>query len=101
MLTQVVLTSIEPRASPQLRFDAYEYTVQSHAYDAADASAARFTHRMSPVQIVVEEAPKPLYHFLTAVCAVIGGIFTVAGIIDGMVHQVNKIAKKVELGKHS
>jgi len=23
----------------------------------------------------------------------------VAGIIDGMVHQVNKIAKKVELGK--
>lgn len=98
---QVVLTSIEPKANPQARFDAYEYTVQSHAYDASDHAAAKFTYRMSPIQIMVTERPKPLYHFLTAVCAVVGGVFTVAGIIDGMVHQVNKMAKKVELGKHS
>jgi thiol-disulfide isomerase/thioredoxin len=97
--TQVVLTSIEPARSPAARSDAYEYTVQSHAYDAADHAAAKFTYRMSPIQIVVTEAPKPLYHFLTAVCAVIGGIFTVAGILDGAVHQVNKISKKMELGK--
>ena len=98
---QVVLTSIEPRASPEAAFDAYEYTVQSHAYDAADHAAAKFTYRMSPVQIVVSEKSKAFYHFLTAVCAVVGGVFTVAGIIDAMVHTVNKIAKKVELGKHS
>jgi len=98
---QVVLTSIEPRSSPASRFDAYEYTVQSHAYDAADHAAAKFTYRMSPIQIVVSEKPKALYHFLTAVCAVVGGVFTVAGIIDGMVHQVNRMSKKMELGKHS
>ena len=98
---QVVLTSIEPRGAASARFDAYEYTVQSHAYDAVDHAAAKYTYRMSPVQIVVTERPKALYHFLTAVCAVVGGVFTVAGIIDGMVHQVNKIAKKVDLGKHS
>lgn len=98
---QVVLTSIEPRSSPTARFDAYEYTVQSHAYDHVDHAAAKFTYRMSPIQIVVSEKPKPIYHFLTAVCAVVGGVFTVAGIIDGMVHSVNKIGKKVELGKHS
>lgn len=98
---QVVLTSIEPRAGAPARFDAHEYTVQSHVYDAEDHAAAKFTYRMSPVQIVVTEKPKQLYHFLTAICAVIGGVFTVAGIIDGMVHTMNKIAKKVELGKHT
>lgn len=30
-------------------------------------------------QIVVAEQPKQLYKFLTAICAVIGGVFTVAG----------------------
>lgn len=29
---QVVLTTIEPRNRPELQFDAYEYTVQSHQY---------------------------------------------------------------------
>jgi len=98
---QVVLTSIVPRSGAAARFDAHEYTVQSHVYDATDHAAAKFTYRMSPIQIVVSEKPKALYHFLTAICAVVGGVFTVAGIIDGMVHTVNKISKKVELGKHS
>ncbi|KAI7844497.1 hypothetical protein COHA_001856 [Chlorella ohadii] len=113
---QVVLTTIEPRNRPELQFDAYEYTVQSHQYTTANPAnlpnagaglpeigdghvSAKFTYKMSPIQIVVAEQPKQLYKFLTAICAVIGGVFTVAGIIDGMVHQVNKIAKKVELGK--
>jgi hypothetical protein len=94
-----VLTSISPRGNAALRFDAYEYTVQSHAYDADDHAAAKFTYRMSPVQIVVSEKPRELYRFLTAICAVVGGVFTVAGIIDGMVYQVNRVAKKIELGK--
>ncbi|EFN59158.1 hypothetical protein CHLNCDRAFT_138016 [Chlorella variabilis] len=97
--SHVVLTTIEPRRRPELQFDAYEYTVQSHKYNAEDHASAKFTYKMSPIQIVVTEQPKQLYKFLTAICAVIGGVFTVAGILDGMVHQVNKIAKKVDLGK--
>eukprot|EP00887_Chlorella_sp_A99_P005644 scaffold1.g5644.t1 len=96
---QVVLTSIQPRGRHESWFDAYEYTVHSHTYGAEEHSSAKFTYSMSPIQIVVTERAKPLYHFLTAICAVIGGVFTVMGIIDGMVHQVNKITKKMELGK--
>lgn len=33
---QVVLTTIEPRGRPELRFDAYEYTVQSHKYTVSE-----------------------------------------------------------------
>lgn len=96
---QVVLTTVEPTTRPEASFDAYEYTVQSHTYDTEDSSTAKFTYRLSPIQIVVSEKTKPLYHFLISICAVIGGVFTVAGIIDGMVHQVGKISKKLELGK--
>lgn len=95
---QVVLTSIQPSKDKYAKFDAYEYTVQSHAYDT-DYASAKFTYKMSPIQIVVSEKEKPFFHFVTAVCAVIGGIFTVAGILDGMVYQVNTIKKKVDLGK--
>ena len=50
-------------------------------------SATILTHSLNrdapthahPPQIVVAEQPKQLYKFLTAICAVIGGVFTVAG----------------------
>ena len=41
------------------------------------------------------------YHFVTTTCAIIGGVFTVAGIVDGLVHTGARFAKKVELGKHT
>ncbi len=66
---------------------------------AGDHVAAKFTYHLSPIQIIVSERAKPLYHFLTAICAVIGGVFTVAGIVDSGVHEVNKIRKKIDLGK--
>ena len=53
---------------------------------------------MSPIQIVVSERPKPLYHFLVSICAVVGGVFTVAGILDGILYQATKIRKKLDLG---
>jgi hypothetical protein len=50
-------------------------------------------------QIVVKEKPRHWYHFLTTTCAIIGGVFTVAGIIDAILHNSFKFAKKMELGK--
>jgi hypothetical protein len=39
-------------------------------------------------------------HFLTGVCAIIGGVFTVAGLIDSLIyHSAKAIQKKMELGK--
>jgi hypothetical protein len=39
-------------------------------------------------------------HCATNICAIIGGIFTVAGIIDTLLyHSVKVIQKKIELGK--
>lgn len=51
-------------------------------------------------QVVVRELPKAWYKFLTTTCAVVGGVFTVAGILDGLLHTgLSAVTKKVELGK--
>ena len=53
------------------------------------------------LQVKYHETKMRFLHFLTSVCAIIGGIFTVAGIIDAFVyHGGQAIKKKVDLGKH-
>lgn len=100
VLLQVVLTSVEPsQKNHEASFDAYEYTTHSHLYNTDDVPTAKFSYDMSPIQIVVTERKKALYHFVTTTCAIIGGVFTVAGIIDGIVHGAGRLAKKVDLGK--
>lgn len=52
------------------------------------------------LQVVVRELPKAWYKFLTTTCAVVGGVFTVAGILDSLLHTgLSAVKKKVELGK--
>lgn len=51
------------------------------------------------MQVVVEELPRQWYHFITTTCAIVGGVFTVCGIVDGISFSAQRILKKVELGK--
>lgn len=49
---------------------------------------------------MVRELPKAWYKFLTTTCAVVGGVFTVAGILDSILHTgLSAVKKKVEIGK--
>ena len=102
---QIVLTTAEPhRKLPDGNIDAYEYTVHSHMYNTDSQvliPAAKFSYDLSPIQIVVTQQLKAFYHFITTTCAIIGGVFTVAGILDGLFHASLRVAKKVELGKNS
>ncbi len=59
-----------------------------------------FNYDISPMLVKYEEYRKPLSHFLTDICAVVGGVFTVAGIVDGILYSTSKrMAKKTEIGK--
>lgn len=102
---QIVLTTVEPKRSlPDGSIDAYEYTVHSHMYNSEQQlfiPATKFSYDMSPIQIVVTQSSKAFYHFMTTTCAIIGGVFTVAGILDGLFHAGARIAKKVEIGKQT
>jgi len=57
---------------------------------------------ISPMAIIVEDEAIPFYHFLTSVCAIIGGIFTVIGFIDSITfHGLKSLKAKIELGKQT
>eukprot|EP00038_Savillea_parva_P009238 m.182194 g.182194 ORF g.182194 m.182194 type:complete len:388 (-) comp15467_c0_seq1:133-1296(-) len=59
-----------------------------------------FMFEISPILVQLTESSRSFMHFLTSVCAIIGGVFTVAGMVDGMIyHSLRSLQKKNELGK--
>ncbi|KAH7862008.1 hypothetical protein Vadar_033615 [Vaccinium darrowii] len=78
----------------------YEYTAHSSLVHSLDIPVAKFHFQLSPMQVLILENSKSFSHFITNLCAIIGGVFTVAGILDSVVHNTMKLMKKVELGKN-
>lgn len=61
-----------------------------------------FFYDFSPIKVVVEEKRMSFSHFLTQLCAIIGGVFTVAGMVDKAVYAgVRHWERKMEIGKIS
>lgn len=59
-----------------------------------------FMMDISPMLITYTETRKSFGSFITGVLAIIGGVFTVAGLIDRIVYKAERAyKKKVELGK--
>jgi len=57
-------------------------------------------YELSPMLVQYTEKRRSFMHFLTGVCAIVGGIFTVAGLIDSMIyHSARALQKKIDLGK--
>ncbi|GAB2219435.1 hypothetical protein Droror1_Dr00007070 [Drosera rotundifolia] len=61
-----------------------------------------FVYDISPIKVTFTEKHMSFLHFITNVCAIVGGIFTVSGIVDSAVYHGQKaIRKKTQLGKFS
>ncbi|KAH6756742.1 Endoplasmic reticulum vesicle transporter protein [Perilla frutescens var. hirtella] len=61
-----------------------------------------FFYDLSPIKVTFAETRVSFLHFLTSVCAIVGGVFTVSGILDSFVyHGQRAIKKKMEIGKFS
>ncbi|XP_044478384.1 endoplasmic reticulum-Golgi intermediate compartment protein 3-like [Mangifera indica] len=61
-----------------------------------------FFYDLSPIKVTFTEEHASFLHFLTNVCAIVGGVFTVSGIIDSFIYHGQKaIRKKMEIGKFS
>ncbi|XP_058092838.1 protein disulfide isomerase-like 5-4 [Magnolia sinica] len=97
---QIVKTEvISRRHSPVNKLLEYEYTAQSSLAHSPNIPVAKFHFMPSAMQVLVTENQKSFSHFITNVCAIIGGVFTVAGILDSILHNTLRLVKKVELGK--
>ena len=51
-------------------------------------AAVWLQYELSPITVELSERRQPLSHFVVSICAVVGGVFTVMGLVDGLVHQV-------------
>ncbi len=47
-----------------------------------------FFYDTSPVHVEFQERRKGLLPFLTSVCAIVGGVFSVFGVVDGLIHNL-------------
>ncbi|XP_039048527.1 protein disulfide-isomerase 5-3-like [Hibiscus syriacus] len=93
-----VVTRIHSRESSLL--EDYEYTAHSSLSQSIDVPVAKFHFELSPMQVLIIEKPKSFSHFITNLCAIIGGVFTVAGILDSILYNTIRLMKKIDLGKN-
>eukprot|EP00696_Hemimastix_kukwesjijk_P001971 gnl/Hemi2/12403_TR4235_c0_g1_i1.p1 gnl/Hemi2/12403_TR4235_c0_g1~~gnl/Hemi2/12403_TR4235_c0_g1_i1.p1 ORF type:complete len:401 (+),score=170.66 gnl/Hemi2/12403_TR4235_c0_g1_i1:81-1283(+) len=86
-----------------------QYSVTDHFRPIASAGHAHgrnlpgvfFFYDLSPIMVDITESRPSLAHFLTGLCAIIGGVFTVCGIIDGFIyHSIRTIFSKFRSGKN-
>jgi len=75
---------------------------EEHTYGSRGVPGLFIMYELSPITIDFKETSKSFLHFLTNLCAIIGGIFTIFNLIDSFVyHGVRSIKKKMEMGKAS
>jgi hypothetical protein len=69
-------------------------------HDKSSLPSVRFSYEMSPMSILVSEYSKPTYQFITSMCAIVGGVFTVIGLLDSLLHSsLNTLKYKAGIGK--
>nr|XP_043619272.1 endoplasmic reticulum-Golgi intermediate compartment protein 3-like [Erigeron canadensis] len=87
------------------------YTIQSNQFSVTEhykspevgrrsLPGVFFFYDLSPIKVTFAETHASFLHFMTNVCAIVGGIFTVAGIVDSFIYHGHKaLRKKMEIGK--
>lgn len=79
----------------------YQMATSNHQYRADPAiPQAKFSFDLSPTAVVIIQGGKRWYEFVTSICAIIGGLFTVMSLLDGAIYSIAKQVKGAQ-GKQS
>jgi len=114
---KVVSTRFETLSQQTLQ--THQYSVTSYERDLSKGNGATqeaghstshgfagvpgvfFSYEISPMLVIHRETRQSIAHFLTSTCAIVGGILTVAGIIDSLIYNGrNKLATGAADGQH-
>lgn len=82
---------------------AYQFTASNdrgyHMYRSQPAAYFRF--EISPITLIYKLERENFLQFLVYICAIVGGIYTISGIVDSILHKSMLIVFKDKIGKLS
>lgn len=103
---KIVPTMYVPKTYASSILHTNQFSVTTHQKSAQSGGGEStmpgifFSYELSPLMVKYTEKSNSFSHFLVNICGIIGGIFTVAGLVDSVLHKVEKqIRRKMELGK--
>ena len=99
---QIVPTAYQPLGGGEL-LESNQYAVTEHMRKISSVSqrwlpGVYFFYDISSIKVTTTEERRGLVQFLTSVCAIIGGVFTVMGLVDSFVYSLAKKAGSDGLG---
>eukprot|EP00927_Polykrikos_kofoidii_P066746 TRINITY_DN62310_c0_g1_i1.p1 TRINITY_DN62310_c0_g1~~TRINITY_DN62310_c0_g1_i1.p1 ORF type:complete len:346 (-),score=38.91 TRINITY_DN62310_c0_g1_i1:262-1299(-) len=96
--SKVVPTSYVPLESSPIHV--YQFTANTNRIANQQMPSLYLRYDFSPVTIKYTEVRQSISHFVVQICAVIGGVFTVAGLVDSFIHKgIVHLARKAQIGK--
>ncbi|GER55520.1 endoplasmic reticulum-Golgi intermediatecompartment protein [Striga asiatica] len=95
-----IYTNIRGHTIESNQFSVTEHYKSSEEDHFRSPPGVFFFFDLSPIKVTFTEEHTSFLHFLTHICAIVGGIFTVAGIVDSFIYHGKKaMKKKMEIGK--
>lgn len=58
-----------------------------------------FNFEFSPITENIHQNKQGFVEFLINICAIIGGVYTIAGVVDSMIHKSVSMVFKSRIGK--
>eukprot|EP00752_Nemacystus_decipiens_P014202 g12631.t1 len=94
---KVVSTFVGDKGAKEKNVDQLQYQMmissQNMPYDVDQVPEAKFSYDLSPMSVYIKERRRKWYDFLTSVLAIVGGTFTVVGVLDNILFRVVKQKK--------
>lgn len=88
---KVVSTRYQTGSLRQKEILGYQMSTSNHQYKAdPNVPEARFSYDLSPTAVVISQAGRRWYEFITSLCAIIGGTFTTFSLMDGVLSTLQR-----------
>jgi len=69
------------------QFSVSEYTQKVQHLRGGGVPGLFFMYELSPITVDFKEASRSFLHFLTNLCAIVGGVYTVASLVDSFIYH--------------
>ncbi|KAK1234073.1 vacuolar protein sorting-associated protein 45 [Marasmius sp. AFHP31] len=78
----------------QFERDLNEVEVEQQRNGVSNVPGAFFNFEISPILVVHSDTRQSFAHFITSTCAIVGGVLTVASLVDSVLFVTTKVLKK-------